>query len=165
MTDESNHDAFNPKVILDTDDNGFHLGIGRMQLNPVPFGNVFLDGGFVVHQGHNSLSILGSRLLANDDNIPWMDAFVAHGVAFDLQSEVLTTAQHTGRDIHQLKLRDRLDGVSSGHQAGQWEPWWACQLSKGHRDHSGNGAAPVFIADNGPPRAPEFFRQPLLAEP
>lgn len=165
MTDESNHDAFNPKVILRIYDNRLHLGIGRMQLNPVPFGHVFLNGRFVVHQGHHGLTILRSGLLANDDKIPRVDAVVSHRLPFDFQREGFAPAQQAGRDINEFKLGHRFNGFTCSHDAEQWEPWWIHQLPQRHCDHKGNGAAPVFIADDRPPRAPEFFRQLLLTEP
>ena len=89
-----------------------------MQLDAPRLAVVLLDRRLLIHERDDGLAVPGRGLLVHDHEVTRQNAFVAHGFALHPQREVLPTARHGGRHVHQLCLGNRLDRIAGGHNAG-----------------------------------------------
>src|SRR6185369_13135549 len=98
--DEPDDDALDFDRRTRLDDDRIHGGVGGLEADMIFLFVEALECGLAaVDEGDNHFTVAGSGLLGDDDVVAGVDAFVDHGVAFDLQDVGVLAADHEGRDF------------------------------------------------------------------
>src|SRR5580704_2745024 len=94
LTEHAYHATLNLYVLCG-DEDGFHLGIGRLQTNLArALAIEALQGRiFAADQRHDDVAAIGDLRLLADDVVAIHDVILNHGAAFDLQNEGIAAAR------------------------------------------------------------------------
>ena len=87
--------------LVSWNEEGLHLGIGRLQPYLLAFGVKALEGGFVLHKSHHHISAIGNGLALYDHQITFMNALTNHRATYHSKHIVL------GSEASQEMLRHR----------------------------------------------------------
>src|SRR5690606_22944962 len=93
--------------LVGAEDARLELGVGSLERDRgAPFAQALEGRLLMIDQSHDDVAILGRIAPANDDRIAIVDSRLDHGVAFDLEREMLAIRQEIGRagDIVRMVL-------------------------------------------------------------
>ena len=100
MSNHTDQDALDVKLVRGQHDNGLHRRIGRMQFDVGVSLVVGFDRGFAIQERHHGLTVPGGLLLPDNHQIAGKNAVVLHGLSLDAQGEGHSAFQHAAGNIH-----------------------------------------------------------------
>ena len=108
---------------------GCHAGVGGMQDHlPGLLFDAFQGRFLVVDQCDNDIAVYGAVLLFDDDVVAIQYSLLDHRVTAHLQNITRLVAQQFVWHLHELGLRNGLDGTASGNRAQQGDARRRCFL-------------------------------------